>query len=321
MKEQSKYNILKIGLLGGVGGLSLFLILSFLPYSDYISGGIFGLLFIIVLLAPYNDGIELSSVSTIFKNPKSIGYLVTSVIICILVTQILIKVIPRYGLLSLELLKGVNIAGFILGVTSFIIFNLKGRFDFPKWINIASKKATLTESNLKKYNFEIQAEFPNKCICCSEDSETTVDMKFERSSNIWAQIFSKGKKVEPLKIPYCSKHASEAKLNKRILFFAYFVPAAYIIFTNYKSNNDFFNLLALIVCTHFLSVFIQLGVKVILTPFLNSIKMMPIYNIFAVSGLIGRLLGIKVKDYPSDKTIEFQFSNSIIASEFENANS
>ena len=321
MKNQSESNVFKVGVLGAVSGLSIFLIFSWLPFSNYISGSIMGLIFSLVLLLPYHDGIELTSIKTIATEPKSIIIMIISITIAIIITVVLVRLVSWRGLIGLEIFTGANLAGILLGLLTFIIFNLKGRFDFPKWVSVHPKKSTFSDSNLDSYNFMISATFPNKCTYCGENSETTVDMKFERSTNVWAQMFTKGKKLEPVKVPFCTKHANESKINTRILFFSYLVPAIYIIVNYFRHHSriEFFDILALAIGAHIISTLIQLGVKVTLTPFFQSIKAVPLH--FTGYGMIGRLLGLKIKASVSDRSAEYKFANSTISTEFEEVNS
>jgi len=317
-KEESKSNLFKIGFLGGLGGLTLCLAFSVLPYSDYIFAVVIGIVFYSVVNLPYNDGIEISAITSTLKATKQISYLIISILISILATHALIKVIPKYGILSIRFLKGINFAGFILGAISYIIFNLKGRFDFPKFEKVFYPKAWLEKSDLKKFSYKVITEFSQKCIYCSTKFETIVDMKFMPSSNIWEQMFTK--RIEPLKIPYCLKHASESIIFKRITFFVYLITYIYIIASNIRENMRFFDLAFLVVGAHIIAVLTQVGAKVLLTPFFPSISMMPTYNIIAFRGVIGRSLNIKVKVKTSDKTIELQLVRPIKLSELEKYN-
>lgn len=323
MKTQSASNIFKVGILGAVSGITIFLVFSWLPFSIYISSSIIGLLFSVVLILPYDNGVKFTSIKNIATKPKSIIIIIISIAIAIIITVLLVRLIPWRGLFGIEIVTGASLAAIILGVITFILFNLKGRFSYPKW-TIKHSNSMFSNSKFRKYNYKITSRFPNTCVYCGNNSDSIVEMKFDFSTNVWAHFFTKGKKMEPAKIPYCSEHARESKMYSQILFLSYLIPFILIIIINliyyfvHTTKIELFNILALPIFAHLISCLIQLGVKITLTPFFKTINSVPLH--FISYGIVGTLLGIKIKLSLSNGQVKYKLINQTFAHEFEKIN-
>ena len=339
-----KPNYALAALYGLASGLTSSLVFNWLPYILFrliglhrfgfnfwylnMAAIVMAVLFVLVLFLPYKDGPVLSEIKIIWTDKKRLVYSILCVAGTYLIQGPLRYFSGVYIYPDLKIFNGgfestlhFSIPLMFLGVIFFILLAAMGRFRTVKWIKLNTLSFTESVSESGSEGMKSFVQFPDQCFYCGEKAEKKGKMKLERSDNMWVQMFSKEKKIAPLQIPYCGKHASESKIFHYILQTAYIAPVCLIIadFLIRGFRADFFEILAVILYAHFVSTFIQWGARSFLTPLFPNINGFPLAGFN--KGMIGRQLGIKIIAKPERSHMQAKIINPSVKDEFVKLNS